>query len=202
MIFKDKLSPQLSKAIKANTTQVQRESVAAIHEISIHTLNSVINRQRNVSDGTRNAVIDIMEVAIESANLRSESLTACLSYFTMDTETDKVKALVLKFGEIEDIGWDKGEFICLIPDRNTDLPDHCVPYYIVSIGKNELYDFIVLEDLNIFTSECVDEAGNHTTSTWAMDVEEVPITQDIMRAFIMNAAKLKTELREPLTINN
>ena len=46
MQFKNKLSPEISHAIKANTTLLEREAIAAIHEVSIHTLNSIINRQR------------------------------------------------------------------------------------------------------------------------------------------------------------
>jgi hypothetical protein len=75
MKFKNTLSVQMSRAIKDNTTTNQRDAIAAIHEISIHTLNSVINRQRNVSSSNKNALIDIIEVAIHSANEKGETLS-------------------------------------------------------------------------------------------------------------------------------
>ena len=201
MQFKNKLSPQISHAIKANTTLLEREAIAAIHEISIHTLNSVINMQRNVSEGTKNAIIDIVEVAIESANAKGETLMACLIDLTVGNETDRVKALVLECGEIEDIGWEGEEFISLVLDRKPNLSDELTPYYVVRTHRLDLQDFIEREELNVCISDVVDVNGVHTTDEWAMEVEEVAITEEIIRAYIMDAQELKITRIEQ-SINN
>jgi hypothetical protein len=75
MIFNEKLSRMMSRAIKANTTTTEREGVAALHDMSIHTLNSVINMQRNVAKSNAPALIDIIRIAIENANRCGVSLT-------------------------------------------------------------------------------------------------------------------------------
>ena len=74
MEFKNIISVELSQAIKANTTPVMREGIAAKHEMSIHTLNSIINRQRRVAKSNALALIDIMRVAIAEANKAGMSL--------------------------------------------------------------------------------------------------------------------------------
>lgn len=75
MIFNEKLSRMMSRAIKANTTTTEREGVAALHEMSIHTLNSVINMQRNVAKSNVPALTDIIRIAIANANKYGISLT-------------------------------------------------------------------------------------------------------------------------------
>lgn len=75
MIFKQKLSSLMSRAIKANTTTTEREGVAALHEMSVHTLNSVINMQRNVVRSNVPALTDIIRIAIANANKYGISLT-------------------------------------------------------------------------------------------------------------------------------
>lgn len=75
MIFNEKLSRMMSRAIKANTTTTEREGVAALHEMSIHTLNSVINMQRNIVKSNVPALIDIIRIAIANANKYGISLT-------------------------------------------------------------------------------------------------------------------------------
>lgn len=75
MIFKQKLSSLMSRAIKANTTTTEREGVAALHEMSVHTLNSVINMQRNVVKSNVPALTDIIRIAIANANKYGISLT-------------------------------------------------------------------------------------------------------------------------------
>ena len=201
MQFKNKLSPQISHAIKANTTLLEREAIAAIHEISIHTLNSVINMQRNVSEGTKNAIIDIVEVAIESANAKGETLMACLIDLTVESPIERLKALVLECGEIEDIGWEGEEFISLVLDRKPNLSDELTPYYVVKTHRLDLQDFIEREELNVCISDVVDVNGVHTTDEWAMEVEEVAITEEIIRAYIMDAQELKITRIEQ-SINN
>ena len=75
MIFNEKLSSLMSRAIKANTTTAEREGVAALHEMSVHTLNSVINMQRNVVKSNVPALTDIIRIAIANANKYGISLT-------------------------------------------------------------------------------------------------------------------------------
>ena len=75
MIFNKKLSSLMSRAIKANTTTTEREGVAALHEMSVHTLNSVINMQRNVVKSNVPALIDVIQIAIANANKYGISLT-------------------------------------------------------------------------------------------------------------------------------
>ena len=201
MQFKKKLSPQISHAIKANTTLLEREAIAAIHEISIHTLNSVINMQRNISEGTKNAIIDIVEVAIESANAKGETLMACLIDLTIESPIERLKALVLECGEIEDIGWEGEEFISLVLDRKPNLSDELTPYYVVKTHRLDLQDFIEREELNVCISDVVDVNGVHTTEEWVMEVDEVAITEEIIRAYIMDAQELKITRIEQ-SINN
>ena len=74
MEFKNTISVELSQAIKANTTVVMREGIAAKHEMSPHTLNSIINRQRRVVKSNATALIDIMRLAIAEANKAGMSL--------------------------------------------------------------------------------------------------------------------------------
>lgn len=75
MKFNERLSSLMSQAIKANTSTTEREGVAAIHEISIHTLNSVINMQRNIVRSNVPALTDIIRLAILNANKYGISLT-------------------------------------------------------------------------------------------------------------------------------
>lgn len=201
MQFKNKLSPQISKAIKANTTLLERESVAAIYGLSIHTFNSVLNMQRNVSDSTKNCMIDIIEVAIDNANARGEALTDCLVELSGLSGLDKIKLLVMDGKEVEDIGWENEEFISLVVDRSPFLPDHLAPYYMIRIHRLDLFDYIENEELNICVSEVVDINGVYTTDEWAMDVEEVAVTEDLIRSYILDADELKYKRIEP-SINN
>tara|TARA_R110000803_G_scaffold80080_1_gene145820 strand:+ start:330 stop:935 length:606 start_codon:yes stop_codon:yes gene_type:complete len=201
MQFKNKLSPQISHAIKANTTKIQREAIAAIYEISIHTLNSILNRQRNVSEGTKNALIDLIEVAIESANANGEALTDCLTNMAKGSAIERVKALVLNCGEIEDIGFEGDYFISLVIDRKPNLNDELSPYYVVRIHKMNLYDFIEREELNLMTGNVVDVEGVHTTDDYTIDVEEVEITTDIIRAYISYSQELNIKKIVPNNFN-
>ena len=75
MKFNEKLSSLMSRAIKANTTTSEREGVAALHEMSVHTLNSVINMQRNIVTSNVPALMDIIRLAIANANNYGISLT-------------------------------------------------------------------------------------------------------------------------------
>tara|TARA_R110000868_G_scaffold12709_2_gene60229 strand:+ start:720 stop:998 length:279 start_codon:yes stop_codon:yes gene_type:complete len=75
MTFQNLLSKQMGKAIKDNTTPLQRKSVAIEFGISIHTLNSVLNSQRKVSNNNLKAIVEIIRVAIHSANSKGFTLT-------------------------------------------------------------------------------------------------------------------------------
>lgn len=75
MIFKDTLSPQMSRAIKDNTTTMQRKAIALQFDISIHTLNSVLNCKRKVSKNNVKAVIEMIKIAIHSANEKGYTLS-------------------------------------------------------------------------------------------------------------------------------
>ena len=201
MQFKNKLSPQISHAIKANTTKIQREAIAAIYEISIHTLNSILNRQRNVSEGTKNALIDLLEVAIESANANGEALTDCLADITEGSAIERVKALVLNCGEIEELGFEGDYFISLVIDRKPNLNDELSPYYVVSVHKMDLYEFIDREELNLMTGNVVDVEGVHTTDDYTIDVVDVEITTEIIRAYIFDAKELNLKKIVPNNFN-
>jgi|TARA_R110000744_G_scaffold304637_1_gene413148 hypothetical protein len=74
MIFKEKLSNQMSQAIKANSTIKEREGVAAHHEMSIHTLNSVINMQRNITVDNSKALTELIGVCVKNAYDNATSL--------------------------------------------------------------------------------------------------------------------------------
>lgn len=75
MKYKTKLSQQLSRAIKDNTTPEQREIVAVTYGMSVHTMNSIINRQRNINHRNFLAVNEIVGLAILNTNENGKTLT-------------------------------------------------------------------------------------------------------------------------------
>ncbi len=75
MTFQDTLSVQMSKAIKDNTTIKERREVAIKFGISIHTLNSVLNSKRKISKNNVKAIVEIIRVAIHSANSKGTTLS-------------------------------------------------------------------------------------------------------------------------------
>ena len=75
MTFQDLLSKEMSRAIKDNTTTQERREVAAEFGISIHTLNSVLNCKKKVSKNNMNAIVEIVRIAIHSANSKGFTLT-------------------------------------------------------------------------------------------------------------------------------
>ncbi len=75
MKFKTKLSQQMSRAIKDNTTPEQREIVAVTYGMSVHTMNSIINRQRNINDKNHLALNEIVSLAILNTNENGKTLT-------------------------------------------------------------------------------------------------------------------------------
>jgi len=74
MKFKQRTSPQLRRVIKACTTREQRENVANNHKFSIHTLNSLIEGNKNILDSNRYCISELLEIAIQNANKMGISL--------------------------------------------------------------------------------------------------------------------------------
>ena len=79
MKFEKKISPELRNILKSCTTIAQRQQVANAHSMSVHTLNSVINGQRSITDGTKKCLLDLVIKAIENAKEFNQSL---INYYT------------------------------------------------------------------------------------------------------------------------
>jgi len=75
MKYKTKLSQELSRAIKDNTTPEQREIVAVTYGMSVHTMNSIINRQRNINHRNHLAINEVVSLAILNTNENGKTLT-------------------------------------------------------------------------------------------------------------------------------
>lgn len=75
MKYKTKLSQELSRAIKDNTTPEQREIVAVTYGMSVHTMNSIINRQRNINHRNHLAINEVVSLAILNTNQNGKTLT-------------------------------------------------------------------------------------------------------------------------------
>jgi hypothetical protein len=75
MKYKTKLSQELSRAIKDNTTPEQREIVAVTYGMSVHTMNSIINRQRNINRRNHMAINEVVSLAILNTNKNGKTLT-------------------------------------------------------------------------------------------------------------------------------
>jgi hypothetical protein len=75
MKYKTKLSQELSRAIKDNTTPEQREIVAVTYGMSVHTMNSIINRQRNINHRNHMAINEVVSLAILNTNENGKTLT-------------------------------------------------------------------------------------------------------------------------------
>lgn len=67
MIFNKNITPELKGIIKACTTVNDRFRIAEKHEFSIHTLNSLVEGNRNINDNNKGCVIDLVSAAIENA---------------------------------------------------------------------------------------------------------------------------------------
>lgn len=74
MKYSKTVSPELKDILKACTNVSQRHSVASKHQISIHTLNSVIEGKRNVTINNQVCVTELMEIAINNAKNMHYSL--------------------------------------------------------------------------------------------------------------------------------
>lgn len=76
MIFKnDELSQYTARALKHLTSEAERKAIATKRGISIHTLNSVLNRQRKITDVTTRPILDVTHLAILNANKRDTNLS-------------------------------------------------------------------------------------------------------------------------------
>ena len=74
MQFSPYLGKQLTRAIKANTTRAERQRVAELHIISVHTLNTVISGERKITNFNEPALSDIIKLAIKNANNNGKTL--------------------------------------------------------------------------------------------------------------------------------
>jgi hypothetical protein len=74
MQFRPQLGKQIKRAIKANTTRAERQDVAIKNTISVHTLNSLINGDRNITTANEPALSDIIKIAIKNANNNGKTL--------------------------------------------------------------------------------------------------------------------------------
>tara|TARA_R110002153_G_scaffold140086_2_gene291089 strand:+ start:616 stop:864 length:249 start_codon:yes stop_codon:yes gene_type:complete len=75
MKFEKQISPELRNILKACTTVKQREDVASINGMSMHTLNAMINGQRSITDSTRQSLIDLVSLSLDNAKSFNLSLT-------------------------------------------------------------------------------------------------------------------------------
>jgi len=70
----NELSQYTARALKHLTSEAERKSIANKRGISIHTLNSVLNRQRKITDVTTRPILDVTHLAILNANKRDTNL--------------------------------------------------------------------------------------------------------------------------------
>jgi plasmid maintenance system antidote protein VapI len=75
MKFEKQISPELRNILKACTTVNQREDVASINGMSMHTLNAMINGQRSITDSTKQSLIDLVSLSLDNAKSFNLSLT-------------------------------------------------------------------------------------------------------------------------------
>ena len=75
MKFEKQISPELRNILKACTTVKQREDVASINGMSMHTLNAMINGQRSITDSTKQSLIDLVSLSLDNAKSFNLTLT-------------------------------------------------------------------------------------------------------------------------------
>ena len=76
MIFKNnELSKDTARALRHLTSESERKAIASKRGVSIHTLNSVLHRQRKITKVTVRPVLDITHLAILNANKRNTNLS-------------------------------------------------------------------------------------------------------------------------------
>lgn len=74
MKYQEKISPELKKVLLATTNKVQRLEVAERNNVSIHTLNSVLQGKRKVTENNKQCITELTKVAIANANKYNQSL--------------------------------------------------------------------------------------------------------------------------------
>jgi len=104
---------------------------------------------------------------------------------------DKMKEVMLKSCEIEDIGWEDEYYIALVLDRQEGIAEQYQPYFEVSILRDELYSFIERNEYHIYSADSLDADVLHSTDEHAFDIREVAITEDILKEFILECTDLK-----------
>lgn len=75
MKYNERISPPMKRLLKTCTTIDQRKEVASQNNISIHTLNSIIEGKRKITDFNQKSLIDLLRVSIANAKSMSMSLT-------------------------------------------------------------------------------------------------------------------------------
>ena len=74
MKYTKTISPELKDILKSCTSVEQRKIVASKHEISIHTLNSVIEGNRKVNLNNQNCITELLRISIVNARNMHYSL--------------------------------------------------------------------------------------------------------------------------------
>tara|TARA_R110002153_G_scaffold58100_1_gene159502 strand:- start:2497 stop:2760 length:264 start_codon:yes stop_codon:yes gene_type:complete len=64
MKFNNTISKELKSMIKACTTRLQRKDVALKYDISIHTLNSLVEGNRNINARNKDCIIELLRISI------------------------------------------------------------------------------------------------------------------------------------------
>ena len=67
MIFEKTISKEMRGILKACTNKQERLKVAEKRGVSIHTLNSVIEGKRNITENNKPCVIDLLSISINKA---------------------------------------------------------------------------------------------------------------------------------------
>lgn len=78
MKFQNTISNELKDILKCCTTVPERRRIADKHNISIHTLNSVLEGKRNITFNNHDAILELLAQAISNAKSFHMSL---IDYF-------------------------------------------------------------------------------------------------------------------------
>jgi len=78
MKYTKTISPELKNILKSCTTVDQRKLTASKHQISIHTLNSVIEGKRKVNLNNQKCITELMRIAVANAR---DMHTSLLDYY-------------------------------------------------------------------------------------------------------------------------
>ncbi len=78
MKYTKTISPELKDILKSCTSVEQRKLTASKHQISIHTLNSVIEGKRKVNLNNQKCITELMRIAVANAR---DMHTSLLDYY-------------------------------------------------------------------------------------------------------------------------